>query len=68
MDGRNEDRLWTAEEVAAYLGLHPQTVYTKSRLGEIPSFKIGRALRFKPTEVREWAEQNAKPVTSGQAA
>jgi excisionase family DNA binding protein len=68
MDGRNEDRLWTAEEVGAYLGFHPQTVYAKSRLGQIPALKIGRALRFKPADIRKWAEQNSKPATSGEAA
>ncbi len=48
----NEIRpLWTADDVAAYLGWHPQTVYRKARAGEIPSVKVGRALRFRPEEI-----------------
>ena len=39
-------RLLNVREAAFYLGLAPDTVYTKSRLGEIPSVKVGRALRF----------------------
>ena len=58
---RNEpERLWTAEDVAAFLGLHPQTVYAKSRAGEIPSHKIGRSLRFRPSEVQAWVEEQAR--------
>ena len=53
MDGRNGERLWTAEDVAEYLGMHVQTVYAKARLGEIPSVKIGNARRFIPERIRE---------------
>ena len=48
----DDDRLWTAEEVARFLGIHPQTVYAKARTGEYPSHRIGRTLRFKPAEIR----------------
>lgn len=66
---RNEpERLWTAEEVAEFLGLHPQTVYAKSRSGEIPSHKIGRALRFRPSEVQAWVEANSRPVAPAEVA
>ena len=52
MNDRDNDRLWTAEEVARFLGIHPQTVYTKARTGEFPSHRIGRTLRFKADEIR----------------
>lgn len=53
---KDRDRLWTAEEVAEYLGMHPQTVYAKARKGEIPSLKIGQARRFRPEEIDEWVD------------
>jgi excisionase family DNA binding protein len=39
-------RLLNAEETAEFLGLQVDTIYKKSRLREIPSVKVGRALRF----------------------
>ena len=39
-------RLLNAEEPAQYLGLATETVYKMARLRQLPSIKIGRALRF----------------------
>jgi excisionase family DNA binding protein len=39
-------RLLNVEEAAQYLGLQADTVYKKARLRELPSVKVGRALRF----------------------
>ena len=39
-------RLLNVREAAQYLGLEVDTVYKKSRLRELPSVKVGRALRF----------------------
>ena len=39
-------RLLNVEEAARYLGLEVDTVYKKARLRELPSVKVGRALRF----------------------
>ena len=39
-------RLLNAREAAQYLGLEVGTVYKKSRLRELPSVKVGNALRF----------------------
>jgi excisionase family DNA binding protein len=39
-------RLLKPEEAAQYLGLEVDTVYKKSRLRELPSVKVGGALRF----------------------
>lgn len=52
-DSRNEsERLWTAEDVADFLGCHVQTVYRKAREGELPSVKVGGLRRFNPAAVR----------------
>ncbi|OGG03013.1 MAG: hypothetical protein A3F83_05490 [Candidatus Glassbacteria bacterium RIFCSPLOWO2_12_FULL_58_11] len=47
---------WKVENVAEYLGFGRQTVYNKIRTGELPFYKIGRAVRFDPDEVRAWRE------------
>jgi excisionase family DNA binding protein len=39
-------RLLKVEDAARYLGLEVDTVYKKVRLRELPSVKVGRALRF----------------------
>ena len=38
------EQLWTAEEVAEYLRLEPETVRVKARKGEIPAIKVGKRI------------------------
>jgi excisionase family DNA binding protein len=51
-------RLLNAEETAEYLGLQVDTVYKKSRLREIPSVKVGRALRFDVEALQRFIEEH----------
>ena len=51
-------RLLTPEEVAAYLGLKVGTIYKKARLRELPSVKVGRALRFDRVALDRYIEQH----------
>lgn len=46
--------IMTAEELAEYLKLDPQTIYRKFRRGEIPGVRIGRAVRFKRDIIDGW--------------
>lgn len=48
------DEILTAEELADYLKLDPQTIYRKFRKGELPGVKIGRAVRFKREVIDAW--------------
>lgn len=41
----------TVSEVAQYLRVNPQTVYRKAKAGELPALRIGRAIRFRKTEL-----------------
>ena len=52
-------RLLTVEEAAVYLGLKVDTVYKKARLRELPSVKVGRALRFDMRALDRYIEQHA---------
>ena len=45
------NKLYTAKELAEILGVHPQTIYRAGERGEIPSYKVGKSVRFEmPTE------------------
>ncbi|WP_426510452.1 helix-turn-helix transcriptional regulator [Dactylosporangium sp. McL0621] len=52
------DRLWSAEEVADFLGVTVETLYhwRKRRSGP-PAARVGRHLRYNPTKVRAWVDQ-----------
>ena len=41
-------------EVAEYLRVNPQTVYRKAKAGEMPVLRIGRAIRFRKSELDDW--------------
>lgn len=50
-------RLLTTREVAAYLGVSPETVLRRWRAGELPGYRLSsNVLRFDPDEVRAWLE------------
>lgn len=44
----------TVTEVAEYLRINPQTVYRKAKAGELPAVRIGRAIRFRRSELENW--------------
>ena len=54
-----KDRLWTPEDVSAYLGGVPvTTLYQWQYKGIGPkSRRVGRHLRYKPEDVRAWVEK-----------
>lgn len=55
------DRLLTAIEAARYLGYAEGTVRNKASSGELPSVKLGTALRFRRSALDAWiAEQDAE--------
>lgn len=51
-------RLLKVEEAALFLGLKVDTVYKKARLREVPSVKVGRALRFDIKALERFVEQH----------
>lgn len=46
----------TAKQLADYLQVNELTIYKRVRLGEIPTVKMGRALRFKKDIIDKWLE------------
>ena len=51
-------RLLNVREAARYLGLEVDTIYKKARLRELPSVKVGRALRFDVEALERFIEQH----------
>ena len=51
-------RLLNVREAAEYLGLEMDTVYKKARLRDLPSVKVGRALRFDVMALERYIEQH----------
>jgi len=51
-------RLLNVREAAQYLDLEVDTVYKKSRLREVPSVKVGRALKFDVQALNQYIEQH----------
>jgi helix-turn-helix protein len=49
------ENLWSVEQVAVYLGVPVQTLYSwrKRRIGP-PCGRVGKHLRYEPRAVREW--------------
>lgn len=56
----------TVSEVAEYLRVNPQTVYRKAKAGELPVVRIGRAIRFRRTELENWLKAAPKQGVSSE--
>jgi integrase len=55
MTGHRPDPLWTAEEVALYLGVPIGTLYQwRYRRAGPRAYRVGRYLRYDPNDVRSW--------------
>lgn len=49
-----KDDIMTLEEVAGYLKVKPQTIYTWAQEKRIPAAKLGKEWRFKRSIIDEW--------------
>lgn len=50
--------IMTIEEVAKYLKMKPQTIYTWAQNGKIPAAKIGKEWRFRRDIIDAWFENH----------
>jgi excisionase family DNA binding protein len=60
-----DNEIMTLEEVAAYLKLKPQTIYTWAQEKKIPAAKLGKEWRFKRSVIDRWINQHFDPKFSG---
>lgn len=55
------DRLWSTQEVSDFLGVPVTTLHQWRYLGTGPeAFKVGRHLRYEPSEVRRWLYEECR--------
>ncbi len=66
MTGNGLERLYTTEQVAELFSLKKKTIYGWAEQGRIPCFKIGKALRFRESELREFIEASRIPLTDSE--
>ncbi|MEX5634152.1 helix-turn-helix domain-containing protein [Parafrankia sp. FMc2] len=51
-------RLWTASDLARYLGVPVNTIYKWRSTGDgPPAYRVGRYLRFDSAQVADWLEK-----------
>ena len=48
------DRWLAVDEIAEYLGISKDTVYTWVTTGNMPGHKVGRLWKFKRPEIDKW--------------
>ena len=51
-----EDRWFSVDEIAAYLGIKRDTVYKWIAGKQMPAHRMGRLWKFKKDEVDEWVK------------
>ncbi|MGE5406267.1 MAG: helix-turn-helix domain-containing protein [Methanosarcina sp.] len=54
----SNDKIMTIEEVADYLRLTPQTIYTWAQEKKIPAVKLGKEWRFKKSLIDKWFNEH----------
>ena len=54
--------IFSLNELAEYLRVSKSTIYQLSEAGKIPSFKVGKQLRFRKKAIDKWIakEENRK--------
>lgn len=50
----DRDQIMTLEEVAEYLRVKPQTIYTWAQEKKIPAAKLGKEWRFRKSMIDQW--------------
>ncbi|TRZ76501.1 MAG: DNA-binding protein [Bacteroidetes bacterium] len=50
--------IMTLEEVAKYLKVTPQTIYTWAQDGRIPAAKLGKEWRFRKSVIDRWFNEH----------
>lgn len=54
-----DDRWFSVEEIAGYLGVQPDTIYKWIHRKNMPVHKVGRLWKFKTNEVDDWVRSGA---------
>jgi excisionase family DNA binding protein len=58
-----QDRWLSVEEIAVYLGVSRDTIYSWVGKTDIPAHKVGRLWKFKTAEVDQWVRSTKADQT-----
>jgi len=58
------DRSFTVEEAAEFLRVHPQTVRTQTKIGALPSTRIGKRYTYAKIDLINFRERRKKQIDS----
>jgi len=58
---KGPSKVMTVREVAAYLHVHPSTIYKLLKQHQIPAFRMGSDWRFHIDAIDRWRLQEYKP-------
>ena len=61
-----QERWLSVDEIAAHMGVNPDTVYKWIERRKLPAHKMGRLWKFKASEVDEWVRQGKAAEESTQ--
>ena len=53
--------LLTPAEAAAALRISPRLLWSKTKIGEIPCIRIGKAVRYAPSHLQAWIDGASGP-------
>jgi excisionase family DNA binding protein len=59
-----QSEVLTVNEVASFLRVNPKTVYGLAKKGLLPSFRVGRVMRWRRSDVNRFMSQ---PISSAAA-
>ena len=70
METKLQDNYVNLEDVAKYLGVKPITIrsWIKNPQIEIPARKIGRAWKFKISEIDDWVKSGKSAINGANGA
>lgn len=57
-----DDRWMSVDEIAAYLGVSKDTIYTWASSHRMPGHKVGRFWKFKRDEIDAWVRTGGAAV------
>lgn len=60
---QKQERMYKVEDVQRRLGVGRATAYKLISKGEIPSYRVGRALRVKPEDMDSFLARNRREAT-----
>jgi len=64
---KNQDKVLTIEELAAYLKISKSTLYKLAQEGRLPGKKVGRHWRFNRETIDSWLGEREKETAKKSA-